>query len=195
MAKTLEELQDAIRNVIAENDKGEITATHLQTVLLNMSETLSELGGSGGGNIFLLKVDTSKEHEYTDDGNTETDEYLTTTNQENIEHNKKVYDTLVEILDSGNSAVNVFIETSSILNMMFSGGVGTTGPFMNSLFASTTVQRVAVTEENFEMVYGDRVSYPEEMINAVIGKTVIGFYTMFNIGTLTPEGIIYATQG
>ena len=49
MAKTLEELKEAIDNIIVENDKGEITATTLNMLLHDMSDTLSELGSSGGG--------------------------------------------------------------------------------------------------------------------------------------------------
>lgn len=53
MAKTLEELKEAIDNIIVENDKGEITATTLNMLLHDMSDTLSELGGSGGGQFDL----------------------------------------------------------------------------------------------------------------------------------------------
>lgn len=86
MAKTLEELQDAIRNVIAENDKGEITATHLQTILLNMSETLSELGGSNEtvNNIILATT-----YEPTEDG---ANLFLS---EEDKAHNKIIYDNLL----------------------------------------------------------------------------------------------------
>lgn len=85
MAKTLEELQDAIKNVIAENDKGEITATHLQTILLDMSETLSELGGSNEtvNNIILATT-----IEPTEDG---VSFYLS---DEDKAHNKIIYDNL-----------------------------------------------------------------------------------------------------
>ena len=53
MAKTLEELKEAIDNIIVENDKGEITATTLNMLLHDMSDTLSELGSSGGGQFDL----------------------------------------------------------------------------------------------------------------------------------------------
>lgn len=88
MAKTLEELQDAIKNVIAENDKGEITATALQTILLDMSETLSELGGSGGGqfDIYCSIV------ENTDTDTMEDLPFVTECTEEQKEINKQIYD-------------------------------------------------------------------------------------------------------
>lgn len=86
MAKTLDELQDAIKNVIAENDKGEITATTLQTILLDMSETLSELGGSNEtvNNIILATT-----MEPTENG---ANLYLS---DEDKVHNKIIYDNLL----------------------------------------------------------------------------------------------------
>jgi hypothetical protein len=53
MAKTLEELKEAIDNIIVENGKGEITASTLNMLLHDMSDTLSELGSSGGGQFDL----------------------------------------------------------------------------------------------------------------------------------------------
>jgi hypothetical protein len=86
MAKTLEELQDAIKNVITENDKGEITATHLQTILLDMSETLSELGGSNETFSDIIFATTC---EPTEDG---ISMFLS---EEDKAHNKLIYDNLL----------------------------------------------------------------------------------------------------
>lgn len=49
MVRTLEELKEMIDNTIIENDKGEITATTLNLVLKDMSDSLSAMGGGGGG--------------------------------------------------------------------------------------------------------------------------------------------------
>lgn len=49
MGKSLQELKEMIDSVIVENGKGQITAQALNLVLNEMSEALSEMGGSGGG--------------------------------------------------------------------------------------------------------------------------------------------------
>lgn len=88
MAKTLEELKEAIDNIIVENDKGEITATTLNMLLHDMSDTLSELGGSGGGQFNLycnisinIDSDTKEDHPF-----------IIECTEEQKELNKQIYD-------------------------------------------------------------------------------------------------------
>lgn len=52
MVRTLEELKEMIDNTIIENDKGEITATALNLVLQDMSDSLSAMGGGGQLDIY-----------------------------------------------------------------------------------------------------------------------------------------------
>lgn len=52
MVRTLEELKEMIDNTIIENDKGEITATSLNLVLQDMSDSLSAMGGGGQFDIY-----------------------------------------------------------------------------------------------------------------------------------------------
>lgn len=88
MAKTLEELKEAIDNIIVENDKGEITATTLNMLLHDMSDTLSELGGSGGGQFDIYATLTYNENASSDDGPS----FFITTTEEQKELNKIVFD-------------------------------------------------------------------------------------------------------
>ena len=61
MGKSLQELKEMIDSVIMENGKGQITAQALNLVLNEMSEALSEMGGSGGGGgghqIYIPMID------------------------------------------------------------------------------------------------------------------------------------------
>lgn len=88
MAKTLEELEEAIDNIIVENDKGEITATALNELLHDMSNTLSELGSSGGGQFDLY----CNIVENTDPDTMEDYPFVTECTEEQKELNKQVYD-------------------------------------------------------------------------------------------------------
>lgn len=88
MAKTLEELKEAIDNIIVENDKGEITATTLNMLLHDMSDTLSELGSSGGGQFDLY----CNLVENTDPDTMEDYLFIPECNEEQKELNKQVYD-------------------------------------------------------------------------------------------------------
>lgn len=88
MAKTLEELKEAIDNIIVENDKGEITATTLNMLLHDMSDTLSALGSSGGGqfDIYCSIV------ENTDSDTMGKRPFVTECTEEQKEINKQIYD-------------------------------------------------------------------------------------------------------
>lgn len=86
MAKTLEELKEAINNIIVENDKGEITATALNQVLQDMSDTLSELGGGGQFDIYA-------NIEWSIEGDDESFVFSTTNEQKEL--NKIVMDKIV----------------------------------------------------------------------------------------------------
>ena len=87
MAKTLEELKEGIQNVIVENNKGEITAKSLNMLLTDMADTLSELGGSGGGQFDLY---ANVELVIDDD-----ESLVVTTTDEQKELNKIVMDKIV----------------------------------------------------------------------------------------------------
>lgn len=87
MAKTLEELKEAIQNVIVENDKGEITATSLNMLLTDMADTLSELGGGGGQFDLYATITPNENAESSDD-----DVFIISTTDEQKELNKIVYD-------------------------------------------------------------------------------------------------------
>lgn len=88
MAKTLEELKEAIDNIIVENDKGEITASALNMLLHDMSDTLSELGGSGGGQFDIYATLTYNEDQTSSDDPL----FFITTTEEQKELNKIVFD-------------------------------------------------------------------------------------------------------
>ena len=87
MAKTLEELKEAIDNIIVENDKGEITAITLNMLLHDMSDTLSELGGGGG------QFDLYANMELIIEGSDES--FVISTTNEQKELNKIVMDKIV----------------------------------------------------------------------------------------------------
>ena len=87
MAKTLEELKEAINNVIVENNKGEITAKSLNTLLTDMADTLSELGGGGGQFDLYATITPNKNSESSDEP-----EVIISTTDEQKELNKIVYD-------------------------------------------------------------------------------------------------------
>ena len=87
MAKTLEELKEAIQNVIVENNKGEITAKSLNTLLTDMADTLSELGGGGGQFDLYATITPNENLESSDEP-----EFIISTTDEQKELNKIVYD-------------------------------------------------------------------------------------------------------
>lgn len=104
MVRTLEELKEMIDNTIIENDKGEITATSLNLVLQDMSDSLSAMGGGGQFDIYCA-------FEFSEDG------IITTTcDEEQKVKNKEVFD---KILAGEMHPLVLHVDT--IENYMFEG--------------------------------------------------------------------------
>lgn len=164
MAKTLEELQDAIKNVIAENDKGEITATALQTILLDMSETLSELGGS---NETVNNIILASSYESLAEG----EPFLT---DEDKAHNKIIYDNLI---------IKPF---PVVLDMSAYGEVPeTNGNYDVYNFCITSMYSVICNEDNFDIT-SELQTYVNTIVILIISE--MGDVILCNDGNIIMFG-------
>lgn len=102
MGKSLQELKEMIDSVIVENGKGQITAQALNLVLNEMSEALSEMGGSGGGG------GAEAYYIYTSENiNEETGDMFIS--EEERQHNAEQYLKIVENYNN-NITSNIFIK-------------------------------------------------------------------------------------
>lgn len=106
MGKSLQELKEMIDSVIVENGKGQITAQSLNLVLNEMSEALSEMGGSGGGG------GAEAYYIYTSENiNEETGDMLIS--EEERQHNAEQYLKIVENYNN-NIVSNIFTKVTEM---------------------------------------------------------------------------------
>lgn len=174
MAKTLEELKEAIDNIIVENDKGEITATALNMLLHDMSDTLSELGNSGGGECLYLCLGDSLE-EYTDpSGQIRTRPAVK--NPENLEANKKVYDTISKIKEK--KPIPIYMSLSESMNSY--GDIPEGYYDIYGLYATGIISMV-ITEDNLGEIGNEFVNYVGTEVYSIMGERAC---TLLNDGNI-----------
>ena len=183
MAKTLEELKEAIQNVIAENDKGEITATSLNVLLTDMADTLSELGGSGdgGGCVYICLGDSLEE--YTDPSG-QIDFRPTIKKEETKLLNKKAYDTITEKLNN-KEMVSVYLSMTEIYDE-YAKLEGEVNPYSPYGFFGSQIAGTIITEDTLNEL-DDVVSN----IDDYLGTIYYGILLEGIMAILFNDGFVY----